>query len=239
MKMEQYNDALHCDCCGTCCRKGGPTLQAEDAALVAAGVLPFSALVTLRAGELAWDEAAGSLRPQPREAVKVAGTGEAAFPWHCIFHRADGLCSIHDQRPAQCRALLCKDTSALEALYAQGQATRAEVLAALPPHAGWAAMAEAYEEACGVLEFVQLALNAQREDTAQARQQAAQDLGSKLRYDAAFRALCVEKGGVPEDALLFLLGRPLAALLEGTGLAAEATNGGWRIFPAGRCVYPR
>ncbi len=237
MRAKTYSTALQCDCCGTCCRKGGPTLQAEDIPLVAAEVLPLSALVTLRAGELAWDEAAGSLRPQPREAVKVAGTGEAAFPWNCVFHRADGLCGIHDQRPAQCRALLCKDTSALERLYAQGQATRAEVLAGLPPRTGWAALAEAHEDLCSVAACVALALQAQRENTPEARQSAAQALGGMLRQDAAFRALCVEKGGVPEAALLFLLGRPLPLLLEGTGLAAEACGDGWRIFPAGRCVY--
>ncbi len=48
------------------------------------------------------------------------------------------------------------------------------------------------------------------------------ELAGMVRYDAAFRELCVTRGGVPASALPFLLGRPLTVLLAEVGLRARA-----------------
>ncbi|MCL2123633.1 MAG: YkgJ family cysteine cluster protein, partial [Desulfovibrionaceae bacterium] len=116
-------------------------LHREDHALVEEGVLPPTALVTLRAGELARDDVRGALVPLPGEAIKLAGSGGA---WSCLYlDAASGRCSIYAERPAQCRALCCEDPSALAAMYEQGRLTRADVLPTL--HPDWPALAGAHE----------------------------------------------------------------------------------------------
>ena len=50
------------------------------------------------------------------------------------------------------------------------------------------------------------------------REQAVAELGEAARTDAAFRELCVERGGVPAAMLPFLLGRSIKDLLAEVGL---------------------
>jgi Fe-S-cluster containining protein len=244
-----------CSCCGVCCEKGGATLQAEDMALVAAGVLPPRVLVTVRAGELAYDEAQQRLAPRATEMIKLAGTGENAHPWHCVFHRADKLCGIHAQRPAQCRALFCRNTAALEALYAQGQATRQDVLRFLPVAFArdWFAVLQAYEEHCSMTALVPCALAARQaldaaapaqNTVAQVKQQspeqaqATEALLHYVHYDHAFREACCRKGGIDAADLPFLLGRALPCVLEGFGLAlCRLPKGGLGLRVQGKNYY--
>ncbi len=220
-----------CKGCGTCCRKGGPTLHLEDMPLIRRGVLPLEALVTLRAGELARDDVAGTLLPLEEETVKVAGTGEPDAPWRCRFHGADGRCGIYADRPAQCRALLCTDTRALEQLYARARATRTHVLACAPE--GWRELAEAHEEQCALAPLLSPARHADRDGDA------ADVLLEAVRYDLAFRELSVERAGVPSAVLPCLLGRPLAVLLEALGLAIlRSEDGTLHIKRVGPSRYP-
>lgn len=50
------------------------------------------------------------------------------------------------------------------------------------------------------------------------REQAVAELGEAARIDAAFRELCVERGGIPAAILPFLLGRSIRDLLAEVGL---------------------
>ena len=231
-----------CDGCGTCCRKGGPLLHGEDAPLVARGDIPLVRLVTLRRGELVHDPVAGRVLPLEEEAVKVQGTGEPGQPWHCVLHREAGRggCGIYAQRPAQCRALFCKDTSALEALYAVRRLDRATLLlhvqragaplAALDGGAGTAwgvasgpcggerwpeallALAQAHEEQCALPPLAALAPSIPDDAAACAA------FLEAVRLDLAFRELAVERGGIPPVLLPFVLGRPLRSFLQSLGL---------------------
>ena len=56
------------------------------------------------------------------------------------------------------------------------------------------------------------------------REQAVAELGEAARTDAAFRELCVERGGIPAAMLPFLLGRSIKDLLAEVGL--KPTVGG-------------
>lgn len=64
-----------CIRCGTCCKKGGPTLHHEDKAVLLAGQVGNRHLVTIRKGELVFDPRHEDLRPAEREMVKVRGKG--------------------------------------------------------------------------------------------------------------------------------------------------------------------
>lgn len=233
--------AARCRRCGECCLRGGPTLMREDAPLLAGeGALPLEALVCLRAGEWARDDARGVLRPLDRELLKLAATGEPGRPWRCLYYRDGAGCGIYARRPAQCRILLCADTAPLETLLAHGQSlgrcAALEVLAGagpgLPPaaRACWPELAEAHDEACPAGRALSLAsalgfrprLAPAPAPLAAADLEAARaELAELVRYDAAFHELCVTRGRVPARVLPFLLGRPLTALLRDVGLRVE------------------
>lgn len=215
-----------CIACGTCCRKGGPVLHRADAPLVERQILPFRLLVTLRAGELAYDPVTAQVLPLESEVIKVAGTGAELSPWHCVFLEGEAHCRIYDDRPAQCRALFCKDTAALEELYTQGHLTREDILAHAPD--GWLGLARTHEEECALSLLVPLAQQALTDETA------AQVVLEALRFDAAFRELCIEKARVPAEVLPCLLGRPLTDFLTSFGLGLVGGNlerVGVRVYP--------
>lgn len=220
--------ATDCTACGTCCRKGGPVLHRQDLTLVEGQILPLAALVTLRVGELTLDPVTGQLLPLEEEVVKVAGTGAELLPWQCTFLEGESHCRIYAERPAQCRSLLCKDTAALEELYKQGRLTRADILGLPHVPAGWLDLARAHEEDCNLLNLVPLAQQALTDNAA------ADQLLEALRFDTAFRELCMSKAQVPAEALSCLLGRPLTNFLSSFGLGLV---GGERLERVGVRVY--
>lgn len=222
---------VDCSACGDCCRKGGPVLHSEDLPLLP-NLLPLNALLTLRAGELAFDPVTNELSPLTTEVIKVKGSKDAAAPWQCVFLEGAAHCRIYDSRPSQCRALFCRDTAALETLYQEGRLTRADILATAPQ--GWLALAQGHEDACDLMTLAPLAHSALEDSDAQAR------LLEALRFDAAYRDLCVSKAQVPPDHLDCLLGRPLSVFLEsfGLGLVSPAHGEKVRLERVSVRVYP-
>lgn len=217
-----------CTACGTCCRKGGPVLHSEDAALVERQVLPLATLVTLRAGELTFDPVTSRLLPLDAEVIKVAGSGTERAPWQCVFLEGESHCRIYADRPAQCRSLFCKDTAALEELYKQGRLSRADILGLPHVPTGWLDLARAHEEDCNLIALVPVVHQALTDSAA------AEHLLEALRFDTAFRELCLEKAQVPAEVLPCLLGRPLADFLSSFGLGMT----GGTLARTGVRVYP-
>lgn len=234
---------LSCRGCGQCCLRGGPTLMREDAPLPAQGALPLEALVCLRAGEWARDDALGVLRPLDGELLKLAGTGESSHPWRCLYYKDGAGCVIYDRRPAQCRVLFCADTAPLEDMLAHGQSLdrRAvlenladETLLPVAPSL-CLELITAHDEACPAGRALALAsalgfrprsaaaageITASGPLTGDEKEAARVELAEMARYDAAFRELCVTRRRAPAAVLPFLLGRPLAVLLAEVGLRA-------------------
>ena len=237
-----------CRRCGTCCLLGGPTLMLSDAALLVSGTLTLEALVCLRAGEWARDDARKALRPLEGERIKIAGPGGRVHPWRCRYDREGAGCGIYEQRPAQCTALFCMDTGPLEMLLAKashlgryaalnaladgipGFSTLSAASRALLPD-----LVSAHEEQVSVRAVLELAdrlgffpqqaqgLTVERyaeqgQLEGSEREAAVAELGEAARLDAAFRDLCVERAGVPRAMLPFLFGRSVKDLLAEVGL---------------------
>ena len=115
-----------CRRCGQCCLKGGPALHLQDLPLLQQGIIRRECLVTLRQGEVVHENVAGELAALKTEMVKLSGSGKG---YACGFYDTKGKsCLIHASRPAECRALLCEDTSAIQAMYAKDRLTRADLV---------------------------------------------------------------------------------------------------------------
>ncbi len=213
-----------CTQCGQCCRNDGPLLHIDDVVLLKDGQLSLTHLLTLRAGELVHDPVQGRVLALETEVVKLAGTGERQFPWHCVLHSSVG-CALHPLRPAQCAALYCTDTKALQAMYHTERLTRSHVFAALPAlfQGHGQALVEAHEAECSISSWADVLKNTQNAPVDSAVQK---DIIQKIRYDISFREACIEKGGVHAKELIFLLGRPLLTVVQSFGYTVRRNHMG-------------
>lgn len=191
-----------CRRCGVCCRKGGPGLHLEDLPLVRSGIVPRAVLVTLRQGETVHDNVTGRLMTLSRELVRIAGSHASPA---CPFFREPGDCLIHGQSPAECRALFCAAPQALMAMYRENRLTRRDLIP--DPGPVWE-LVRHHEARCPAGEALRLCLAAPGDPGA------ATALAEMLRFDAAFRELCVEKAAMAPGELDFFFGRPLAEVME-------------------------
>jgi hypothetical protein len=207
--------------CGTCCRKGGPTLHPADLPLVEDGRIPARDLVTIRAGERVYDNLSGRTVWSEGEMIKVRGLKGS---WCCVFYDAGACaCRIYHRRPAQCEALDCRAPRALETLSASVRLTRRDVLGRIE---GLWEMIEVHEGRCAYRRVRDAArhLVRQPEDG-----DAVGEVLEMVRYDAALREVWIEKDGSRADLLDFLLGRPMTDTLPGFGFAVERTGPAVRL----------
>jgi len=194
-----------CQRCGTCCRRGGPTLHIEDRCLVEEGVLPLKTLVTCRRGEPVHDQIQGRVVPLTAEIIKIRGQGRQ---WTCVFFDpANNSCAIYDHRPLECHNLKCWDTSDLERIYAKDRLCRKDLVASVE---GLAELIDLHEQRCNYTTFSRLARAANRFG----RPAAARALGRMVGLDADLRRLTAEKGGLDPLINDFLFGRPLGQALN-------------------------
>lgn len=224
MKTGHENPADPCRRCGTCCRKGGPALHAPDLPLFSGpDALDLSLVVTLRAGELVHDQLKGCLAPLASEVLKLRSRPEAHGGQGCILlHPADNSCTLYERRPAECRALNCRDTDELAAMYDADRLSRSDLLPA--GHGLLAVMAE-HEALVPVARIAPLA-----EDLRRGGQEAL-DAGAELERmalaDRAFRKALSERAGIGPEYHECFLGRAAGALFAAAGLSlrADARNG--------------
>lgn len=212
-----------CKRCGQCCANGGPTLHGEDLGLFASpAALDLTDLLTIRVGERVHNQPLNRIEPLEAEVVKITHAPEGRT---CIFYNdAEQACAIYDNRPAECRALFCRDTSDLEAMYDKGRIARRDIL---PEGHPLLELVEEHDQACSVTELARLArLVLDSED-----RNATEAIGSMLAYDEAVREAVVTRGGLPETALPFLFGRPMVRLLGTFGLNVRRDDGKTVLVP--------
>jgi len=207
-----YASRPYCVQCGTCCSNAGPTLYAGDEGLLRDGVLTPAQLHTVRAGEEVFSHWTGKREVLQRELVMITHG-----PAGCTFlDPQTRKCRIYERAPAQCKAQKCWDTRDTDQLMQWPGLTRLDLIDADDPVAK--AIAD-HEQACSPTRLREL-LDQAREGDDDALEQAA-DL---IRADRRVRQQLVDEGTVPEDALAFVLGRPLEMMTKAMGYEV---GGGW------------
>ena len=198
-----------CISCGTCCEKGGPGFHQEDRALIDTGAIPSRCLFTIRKGELAYDNVRGCLLPVDSDVIKIKGKADG---WSCVFFDEPGKrCTIYDNRPRECRALKCWDTSELEKIYAGRRLTREDLLAKVE---GLWDLIQDHQRRCDYEKIIKLIddLNGP------AGERARKELLEIIQFDAEIRKLVVKQGAMDPEMLDFLFGRPLTRTLTDYGI---------------------
>jgi Fe-S-cluster containining protein len=201
--------AGQCKQCGTCCRKGGPSIHREDQSLIESGAIQIRHLFTIRKGELVRDNVRGGFLKTDGDIIKIKGQGDS---WRCtFFDDGSNRCRIYAQRPIECRALACWNTHAIEDLYNRDRLTRRDTLA---PIEGLWELVEDHQQRCAyeaLGEAVKI-FNQPHDDKAEA--EARDQILATIRYDASLRQVAVDKGGIDPAQLDFLFGRPLTQTIK-------------------------
>ncbi len=210
-------DQTSCKRCGTCCKKGGPTLHIEDRQIISEGRIETSHLITLRKGELAYGPTGATLKPIPQELIKIAGRGRG---WECIFlDKKEASCMIYAHRPLECRLLKCWDTSDILQVICTDTLKRTDII---NPQDPILRLIEEHEMTCSVLEMEAIlsTFSGGSDKSAPLNR-----LAELVRKDLHIRSRAVSVFALPLAAELFILGRPIFALLSCRGISVYEKNG--------------
>lgn len=200
------DDAIKaCTHCGRCCRESTPSLHPEDITLVEQGAISLGDLVTLRAGEVVYDNIQGKVRELTEELVKIREKEESIA---CLFYEPQGSgCQIYDNRPLQCRTLECWNPEKLIGLFESRKANRAELI----PHETMVELVAAHEARVPLSRLKALLLSNSEATNREA------DIVDLVNYDLHFREFLAGRLSLTAGEILFYFGRPLLECVDGFG----------------------
>ncbi|SMF15807.1 Putative zinc-or iron-chelating domain-containing protein [Desulfovibrio gilichinskyi] len=212
-----------CKQCGTCCRKGGPALHSQDLQLLnSESGIDLTDIVTLRKGEMVYDQPEGAVVPLKSEILKIKGTGQE---WVCKFLApSTQACRIYKNRPLECQVLFCGDPEPLLKIYDKERITRKDVL---PEGHPVFEIIEEHDQKCSPQKLAELAKNILENWENSAELQV--DLLEMLVYDKSIRDLLVEKSGLPADSMDFFFGRSLNRVVSGFGIIATPNGNSFSL----------
>jgi Fe-S-cluster containining protein len=210
-----YATRPYCLRCGTCCRKGSPSLVWDDLPLFRRGGLTRLDLVTLRRGERVYSNEAGHFIQLAEEQVKIREKAESR---ECLFFQEDGSgCGTYKSRPRQCRVLECWNPAGYRVLKKNRLLSRKDLL---DPGDPILPVVKSHEERCSVLRLQEWLLRAAEQTLS-----ADEDLQAAIRYDRHARAFLSEKFSLERRHLDFILGRPVEEVISGLGFEVEFEPG--------------
>lgn len=210
---------IECRRCGTCCQKGGPALHIADQALVESGKIALKHLLTIRQGELAYDNVGGTIAPAVTDIINVNTCRNSDSP--CVFYEPRRKqCRIYENRPSECQALNCRDTRKIERIYSTARLTRRHLLSKVE---GLWDLVRDHQERCDYGFISELATQIR-----QGRQpeQAQQQLLDLIYYDEALRKTTIAHAGHTSEMLEFLFGRSLSFTVQMFQLKLSKTTQG-------------
>ena len=198
-----------CIRCGTCCRKGGPTLHREDISILLDGHAGHHHLVTIRKGEPVFDPVRGTLQPAQQELVKVRGKGK---DWTCcFFDEQTSSCTVYEHRFLECRLLKCWDPSELVPVIGKNTIVRADII---NPGDPIMEVIDMHEQECPYHKVEELVSTLSREKEAKTLAK----LAEFVRKDLAIRSYAICELGLPKEFEHFAFGRPLFKTLSARGI---------------------
>jgi Fe-S-cluster containining protein len=226
LDMNPTIDRTQCLRCGTCCRKGGPTLHLEDQELVESGIIPLKHLFTIRQGEPAYDNVTGVIAPAVTDIIKIKGVSESSSICRYYNSTTKG-CGIYDQRPAECRALKCWDTHEIERLYNCRRLTRRHLLSTVN---GLWDLVQDHQERCDYSHAAELAAQLKQ---VQPPAKSHEQLLQLIHYDESIRQVIRERANLDPGMLPFLFGRELSFTIQMFQLKRVRTDQGMLLRPIG------
>ncbi|MFW5731253.1 MAG: YkgJ family cysteine cluster protein [Desulfonatronovibrionaceae bacterium] len=192
--------------CGTCCRRNSPVLHRKDLPLIQSGILARKNLILLRRGEPAQD----NIRNRPvlleRELFKLRG--KPPHSWACLFlDEKTSLCTIHENRPLQCRLLKCWDPGEITRKYAKDTLSRKDILVR---GSAMEEITSLHEHECSVekLGFLVQAENENPDPSVQ------DSLHQMIQADKSIRESFQKLSGTDDLSLEFYFGRPLQVIIQ-------------------------
>ena len=211
-----YSSRPYCLLCGECCRKGSPSLYAEDLPALRAGVIRRSDLVTLRFGEIGYSPIQNDLVLISEERVKIK---EQPGSQACLFFEPDeNRCRIYENRPLQCRTMECWNPAGFQSLEGLKFLSRKDLL---NPDDPLLPVIESHGQRCDLTNLHQI-LSRIRKGGAFSQQ----EVLDMVFFDDHLREFLAEKQGIGEEHHPFLFGRSLKDLLPVFGLQLEAAADG-------------
>ncbi len=212
-----YATRPYCLRCGDCCSRVSPSLHPEDLDLLKDGILRFSDLYTLRKGEPVLNNITATLDNLSGELVKLKEKPENT---QCYFYdESEKSCRIYDRRPLQCRTQECWNPQALEKLWSGDKLTRRHLLR---NDAELLELIDVHEQRCST-EKLDSAVKKYWETGEASELDPVIDM---LSQDLIIRNFFTERLGRSEEELDFLLGRPLAKVVEAYKLKVEKDEDG-------------
>ncbi len=171
------------------------------------GKIPLKYLLTIRQGEPAFDNVKRRIAPAVTDIIRLEAASHTKST--CPFFDAeDTRCQIYDQRPSECTALNCRDTTQLMAMYGNRRLTRRHLLSKVE---GLWELVSDHQEHCDYEYIAELAVKIRQQPASQDAQAALLEL---VRYDQIIRKLTLERSKIESGTLLFLFGRPLTLTIE-------------------------
>lgn len=211
-----------CVRCGVCCERGGPTLTLDDLPLVQSEEIPWTALLTLRAGEPVHSHATGDAFFLTEEKIKIR---ERTGIKSCVLYdRNEKRCRIHKHKPLQCRAQACWDPTLAEQQAAEQPLQRRHIFEGVGPILE---LIDEHERRCSFEDFRKALTTLE-----QTRGENIDDILNILAFDEHVREFTEEHLGLPEAVMDLIFGQPLRARVRLFGLHVIEGEDGSRTLMA-------
>lgn len=209
-----------CVQCGECCKNSSPTLHLEDLELIREEKIPWDSLVTLRGGEPARNPHSGEPFFLPTDYIKIR---EKAGSRECTFFDPDNeMCTLYQDRPLQCRAQACWDSSQLDELIDEPRLTRADLFTNVKP---LLQLIEEHDRRCAFEKMRNLF-----ETLKETKGENIDAIVDLLAFDDHVRQFASEKMNIPENVLDLVFGKSLSDRIGLFGFKIEVEADGTRTI---------